>query len=107
MSVTIKTTDEIEKMRVLVEGVKSRYSNLYIVIDTPPAAFAAEGSFLADMVDGVLLVVRAGKTPRELILKAIENIGREKLLGVVFNADAEPQKRTKFYYQYYSKKGRK
>jgi len=95
-----------ERMRLLIEEVKSRYPDRYIVIDTPPATFAAEGSFIADMVDGVLLVVRAGKTPRELIVEAVENIGRDKVLGIVFNANDEPKKDFKYYYQHYSKERR-
>jgi exopolysaccharide/PEP-CTERM locus tyrosine autokinase len=95
-----------ERMRLLIEEVKGRYPDRYIIIDTPPATFAAEGRFLADMVDGVLLVVRAGKTPKESILGAVENIGRDKLLGIVFNADAGPQKDFEYYYREYGK-GRK
>ena len=74
-----------EKMRTLVKEIKARYQDRYIIFDTPPAQFTPEGSILASMVDGVLLIVRSGKTSRD-ILQVTNNIGREKILGIVFNA---------------------
>jgi protein-tyrosine kinase len=93
-----------EKMRQLVEELKGRYSDRYIIFDTTPAGFAAETNFLSTMVDGVLLVVRSGKTARKLITKAIEHIGRDKILGIVFNGDQESPKKDQYYYRYYQKK---
>ncbi len=93
-----------EKMRQLVEELKGRYSDRYIIFDTTPAGFAAETNFLSTMVDGVLLVVRSGKTARKLITKAIEHIGRDKILGIVFNGDCESPKKDQYYYRYYQKK---
>ena len=92
-----------EKMRLLVEELKGRYEDRYIIFDATPAHFAAETTFLASMVDGVLLVVRSGKTARDSILQAIENIGREKIIGVVFNASNEDSRTYDYYYQYYRK----
>jgi len=37
------------------------------------------------MVDGALLVVRAGQTPHAAVQKAVEKFGRERILGVVLN----------------------
>ncbi|MBN1841116.1 MAG: polysaccharide biosynthesis tyrosine autokinase [Deltaproteobacteria bacterium] len=90
-----------EKMRLLVEELKGRYENRYIILDAPPAQFTAETSFLASMVDGVLLVVRFGKTSGNLLSKAIDNIGRERIIGVVFNADLEGSRSYRYYYKYY------
>ena len=92
-----------EKMRLLVEELKSRYEDRYIIFDATPAQFAAETAFLVSVVDGVLLVVRSGKTARDSVLKAIENIDRNKILGVVFNASSESHKSYRYYYRYYRK----
>ncbi len=92
-----------EKMRLLVEELKDRYEDRYIIFDATPAQFAAETTFLTSMVDGVLLVVRSGKTARDSILKAIENIGRNKIVGMVFNASNESHKNYRYYYRYYQK----
>lgn len=92
-----------EKMRLLVEELKKRYEDRYIIFDATPAQFAAETTFFAHIVDGVLMVVRSGKTARESILKAIENIDRNKIVGVVFNASSESHKSYRYYYRYYRK----
>ncbi len=92
-----------DKMRSLVEELKNRYEDRYIVFDATPAQFGAETTFLASIVDGVLLVVRSAKTSKDLIMEAIENIGTERILGVVFNASTEHPKGYDYYYRYYRK----
>jgi protein-tyrosine kinase len=92
-----------EKMRLLVEELKARYEDRYVIFDATPAGFAAETTFLASMMDGVVLVVRSGKTEKDLILETIETIGRKKILGVVFNASKESQRHYHYYYRYYEK----
>ena len=95
-----------EKMRHLVEELKGRYEDRYIIFDATPAQFAAETTFLASMVDAVLLVVRSGRTGRDLVLDAIQNIDRNKIVGVVFNSTNETPRDYRYYYRYYQK-GRK
>lgn len=88
-----------EKMRLLIDEMRSRYHDRYVILDATPAIYTPEITSLSPEVDGILLVVRAGKTPNELALEAVENIGREKILGVVFNACKESQKRYGYYYR--------
>ena len=73
------------KMAELLEEVKTRYKDRYVIIDSPPPQLTAEASAISRRVDGILLVVRANKTPRELVAKVIESMGRDKMLGVVMN----------------------
>jgi len=58
----------------------------------------AETKTLAQRVDGIVFVVMANQTPRKEIEKALDNIGREKILGVVFNGYEQVRKS---YYRYY------
>ena len=74
-----------EKMVELLEEVKFRYHDRLIVIDSPPPAMAAETSFLARLVDGIIVVARFGKTSREDIEGLIETVGSEKIIGSVLN----------------------
>ena len=90
-----------KKMRLLIEKVKARHQDRYIIFDTPPAQFTAETASLFSMVDGVLLVVRSGKTSREPLEEAIGNIGRENILGVVFNDSQEFEKDYRYFYRAY------
>lgn len=74
-----------DRMRHLVREVKSRYPDRYIIIDSPPVLSTSEPNVLANQVDGVILVVRAGMTPRELIEDVIESLNPDKIMGVVMN----------------------
>jgi exopolysaccharide/PEP-CTERM locus tyrosine autokinase len=74
-----------ERMSEMLEEVKHRYKDRLIVIDSPPPGLAAETSFLARQVDGIILVVKHGKTSREEVEDLIGTVGSEKILGVVIN----------------------
>ncbi len=73
-------------MVALIEELESRYDDRLIVLDSPPLNAAAETAILAQQVDGVVLVVRHGQSRREHIRALVETIGRDKVIGVVFNA---------------------
>ncbi|MBW2608288.1 MAG: hypothetical protein JRD05_11705 [Deltaproteobacteria bacterium] len=73
------------KMSELLKEVKSRYSDRYIIIDSPPPHITSETSIIARQVDGILLVVKAGSTNREMVEELLEMMGKEKVLGVVVN----------------------
>lgn len=74
-----------KKMAKLISGLRRKYKNAYIVIDSAPAPLTAEGSVLAQLVDGVALVVRHSQTRREEIKGLIDMLGRERFLGVIVN----------------------
>jgi protein-tyrosine kinase len=71
-----------EPMRRLIEGLARRFDR--VVIDSTAAHFADAG-VVEPMVDGVLLVVRAGRTSRPSITRALGLVPRTKLLGMVLN----------------------
>jgi exopolysaccharide/PEP-CTERM locus tyrosine autokinase len=73
------------RMEAMVEEVKTRYDDRYIIFDTTPILATSEPEILTKLVDGIILVVRAGLTPRETVQQAINLIGKEKLLGVILN----------------------
>ena len=59
----------------------------YVVLDAPPMPGSLEARILSAKVDGVILVIEAGKTRRQIALKAIKEVEQAggKLLGVVLN----------------------
>jgi capsular exopolysaccharide synthesis family protein len=73
----------------------------WIIIDTPPAAFLPDCNLMASAVDAALLVIRCFETPYPLTQRAVEAIGREKILGVVMNRAERPSS-AKYYYGYYN-----
>lgn len=89
-----------ERMAEMLDEVERRYSDRLIVIDSPPPGLAAETSYLARQVDGILLVVKYGKTPREDVADLMEMVGSEKILGVVINYLDMPGSRRYGYGKY-------
>jgi len=91
-----------KKMGDLLESLKEFGDNTYIVIDSPPIMATSDPSLLSKMVDGIILVVRAGYTSRQSVQSAIESIDRQKIIGVVFNQiDIKPSTYFSEYYRYY------
>jgi protein-tyrosine kinase len=74
-----------QRMSKLLEEVTERYRDRYIVIDSPPPKLTAETSAISRQVDGILLVVEYGSTPRQMVSDLIEIMGREKILGIILN----------------------
>lgn len=86
-----------QKMKALIKEVTQRYDDRYIIIDSAPPSLAPETSAIANYVDGILIVVRSGKTPRKVVSEVIEQLGKEKIIGVVLNHSDQAVKK---YYGY-------
>ena len=71
------------------------------MIDTPPILATPDPLVVARHVDGVLLVVRASKTPRDYVTKSIQLLNSTKLMGIVLNG-AELGMGSKYYYYSYT-----
>jgi len=74
-------------IRALVVRLRERFD--FVVIDTPPILPYADGLALSTLVDGVILVGRAGQTPRGAITRSMELLGVMKsapILTLVLNA---------------------
>ena len=57
----------------------------WILIDSPPVIALTDALLLAKHADASLMVIREGGTPRETVAEALDLLGRERVLGVVFN----------------------
>lgn len=75
-----------EKMASVIKELTTRDEDRLVLLDSPPFQAAAETLILSQLVDKIVLVVRWGKAGREGIKKMAEAVGREKIVGVVFNA---------------------
>ncbi len=90
------------KMGDLLQSLRELGDNTYVVIDSPPIMAVADPTLLSTMVDGVILVIRAGYTSRESVQSAIKSIDRQKIIGVIFNQmDVKPSTYFSEYYRYY------
>ena len=74
-----------QRMHDLVNEMKMRYQDRYVFFDTPPLLSGADALTFMSLVDCVLVVVQADKTPVEDLQHALEMVPQEKLLGLVVN----------------------
>lgn len=87
-----------DRMREMLEKLSKRYD--YILVDTPPVNVVSDACVVANMLDGVLLLARQGRSRKESLKRAVNNLNLAgvKLLGCVFNG--VPQE-VKTIYSYY------
>jgi capsular exopolysaccharide synthesis family protein len=71
----------------------------FIIIDAPPLGIFTDANVLISRADGALLVVRAGKTRYAMVDKLLEQLPRERMLGVVLNRADEELETGAYYYQ--------
>ncbi len=89
-----------DRMRTLLREASQEYQ--FVLVDSPPLLNVADSRILASLVDGVVLVVRGGTTPRELAIRAhayARDVGAH-MIGVVLN-NLDLRKGDDYYYRYY------
>ena len=72
-----------QRMRNILDDAAARFD--WVILDAPPMGPMADANLLASMVDGAVFVVRADRTHHQAAQRAIEALGRERILGVVLN----------------------
>ncbi|MBI2213548.1 MAG: polysaccharide biosynthesis tyrosine autokinase [Acidobacteria bacterium] len=77
----------------------------HIIIDTPPVSPISDALILGSLADGVVLCVKAGKTPRDLVARVRDDIYRAnvRILGVLLNNLEQDGSGGygRYYYQHY------
>ncbi|MCA1590843.1 MAG: CpsD/CapB family tyrosine-protein kinase [Acidobacteria bacterium] len=89
-----------EQMVDLLKILQSHFT--HIVVDSPPITSFTDGVLIASMVDGVILVVHAGKSSKQVLRRSrqlLTDVGA-KLLGVVLNR-VNMNSQDYYYYQNY------
>jgi capsular exopolysaccharide synthesis family protein len=86
--------------RVMIESLGKRFD--HIVLDSPPVLGFTDSVILSTWVDGIILVVLSGKTPRETLQRAKEVLHQvnAKILGVVINRVNIHRSGNGYYYYY-------
>jgi capsular exopolysaccharide synthesis family protein len=89
------------KMDKVYQDLSDRYD--YVIIDCPPVMAVTDAVMISKKVDGVLLVVGAGTTPRQAVIGAknsLDGVGA-RILGVVLNQVDIKGAYGSYYYYYY------
>ena len=69
-----------------------------IIVDGPPIHSLTDAELISAGCDGVLLVVRALSTPREMVQKCSSRLDKRKLIGIVFNGLPSSRENRYSYY---------
>ena len=92
------------KMKELLAEVQERYKDRYIIIDSPPPRLTAETAVISRYVEGIVLVVRYGKTSKQEVLVLMDYVGRQKVIGTIvnrFSTSLQGYDKYKRYSKYY------
>ena len=90
-----------KKMQQLLDSLRSNYTR--IVIDSPPIMAVTDSVVLSQMVDGVIVIISSGDTPRPVVQNGVAQLNgvNARILGAVLNGIRTG--RDGYYYnQYYS-----
>lgn len=71
------------RLKVLLDHLERLFD--WIIIDSPAALPVSDSGLIANLCDGVLLVVRSNSTPFDVVRKARQRFSEERVLGVVLN----------------------
>ncbi len=88
-----------ERMLELIQKLSDRYD--YILVDTPPVNIVSDACVVANMLDGVLLLARQGRSRKESLKRAVNHLKltNANLLGCVFNGVPQEIRSSYSYYE--------
>jgi receptor protein-tyrosine kinase len=91
----------LKECGALIEGLRNHFD--WVILDSPPLLFAADGNLLATMCDGTILVVRIGTTTFDSVTRAMQSLCENNVLGVVVNGARRSELYSKYnyYHDYY------
>jgi protein-tyrosine kinase len=90
-----------KRMKDLVQEMKHRYSDRYIIFDSAPVLACADAISLSNHVDGIILVVQAARTSEKAVKKAVSLLKGAPILGVVYNNVPDYLGKNLYPYNYY------
>ena len=91
-----------QRMQNMIQQLSQVYD--YILMDTPPVGIVADACVAASYLDGVLFLVRQGRTEKEAVARGLRqlDIAGARLMGFVLNGSDEERGR-KYRYKYHYK----
>jgi protein-tyrosine kinase len=99
----VKNPLELLNMRHVkqtLDGLRKLFN--WVILDTPPLLFSADANLLSTLTDGTLIVVRIGSTTYDNVIRAIQSLCENNVLGIVANGARAGELYSKYTY-YYSK----
>jgi receptor protein-tyrosine kinase len=91
----------LKECRQLLDSLREHFD--WVILDSPPLLFAADGNLLATMCDATILVVRIGSTTFDAVTRALQSLCENNVLGIVVNGARRGELYSKYsyYHDYY------
>jgi receptor protein-tyrosine kinase len=99
----VKNPLELLNMRHVkqtLDGLRKLFN--WVILDTPPLLFSADANLLSTLTDGTIIVVRIGSTTYDTVIRAMQSLCENNVLGIVANGARAGELYSKYTY-YYSK----
>jgi protein-tyrosine kinase len=77
----------------------------WVILDTPPLLFSADANLLATLTDGILIVVRIGSTTYDSVIRAMQSLCENNVLGIIANGARAGELYSKYTYYYTKAEG--
>ncbi|RMH61232.1 MAG: polysaccharide biosynthesis tyrosine autokinase [Calditrichaeota bacterium] len=92
---------ESEKMKKLLERLRNDFD--FVLFDTPPIIAVTDAAILGTIVDGAILVVKAGQTNYDALVRAksLLDAVNTRILGALLNGVEVGGMYGSYYYYYY------
>jgi protein-tyrosine kinase len=84
------------RMRQIITGLCSRVPRRILLLDSPPLLITNEGQALVKIAGQIVLVVRAGHTPRQAVQDAIGLFDAQQAGGLILN-EVQVSKKNGYY----------
>jgi len=91
----------MRQVKILLDNLRKVFG--WIIMDTPPLLFSADANLMATLTDGTVLVVRIGSTTYDNIVRAMQSLCENNVLGIVANGARAGELYSKYTY-YYSRR---
>ncbi len=82
----------------MLEGLRRVFN--WVILDTPPLLFSADANLLSTLADGALIVVRIGSTTYDNVIRAMQTLCENNVLGIVANGARAGELYSKYTYYY-------
>ena len=83
------------EMRKLIEEMATRYDR--VILDTPACLGLPDAKSISELCDALVVVVRAGVTPKEDVQAALDILDRRKVAGMVLNGSESSREQYGYY----------
>lgn len=89
-----------KRMELMLEELSKHYD--YIMIDTPPVSVVTDATVLKNHINGYLIVIRSGQTPRDALTESVMHMKQidANILGFLLNDVDVKSSYRKYSYRY-------